>query len=197
MVNYDKDYGNIVLLFLGEYMEREFNLYWIDMKYIRNLQNKDKRVYSVSPQRGKQNRPYLGILVLIHNQKYCIPLSKEKEKYAHMKDRIDFTRIIVDGKIIAGLNFSRMIPVEITQMSKVDLKIRKRDNIEVKQRKETYKKELEWCNNHKTVIIDKANVLYQKYISGEWFKRKKDCLNFPELEEVCAKYNKQNFYHLA
>ena len=37
-------------------MERDFNLYWIDMKYIRNLQNKDKRVYSVSPQRGKQNR---------------------------------------------------------------------------------------------------------------------------------------------
>ncbi len=171
-------------------MDREFNLYWIDMKYIRNLQNKDKRVYSVSPQKGKQNRPYLGILVLIHGQKYCIPLSKGKDKYLNMKDRIDFSRIIIDGEIVAGLNFSRMIPVEIMQLSKVDLKIRKRDNEEVKKRKETYKKELEWCNTNKKIIIDKANVLYEKYNSGVPFKRKKDCLNFLELEEICKKYNK-------
>jgi len=127
-------------------MEHDFNLYWIDMKYIRNLQNKDKRVYSVSPQQGKQNRPYLGILVLIHGQKYCIPLSKVKNKYLNMKDHIDFSRIIVDDEVIAGLNFSRMIPVEIAQLSKADLKIRKRDNSEVKRRKEAYKKELNWYN---------------------------------------------------
>ena len=171
-------------------MEHDFNLYWIDMKYIRNLQNKDKRVYSVSPQKGKQNRPYLGVLVLLHGQKYCIPLSKVKDKYSNMKDHIDFSRIIVDDEIIAGLNFSRMIPVEIMQLSKVDLKIRKRDNEEVKKRKEIYKKELIWCNEHKKTIIDKANVLYEKYISGEPFKRKKDCLDFPELEKLCRKYNK-------
>ena len=170
-------------------MERDFNLYWIDMKYIRNLQNKDKRVYSVSPQRGKQNRPYLGILVLIHGQKYCIPLSKAKDKYANMKDHIDFSRIIIDDEVIAGLNFSRMIPVEIKQLSKVDLKERKRDNVEVKKRKAAYKKELGWCNEHKRVIIDKANVLYDKYVANEFFIRRKDCLNFPELEEVCRTYN--------
>ena len=170
-------------------MEHDFNLYWIDMKYIRNLQNKDKRVYSVSPQKGKQNRPYLGVLVLLHGQKYCIPLSKVKNKYLNMKDHIDFSRIIVDDEVIAGLNFSRMIPVEIAQLSKADLKIRKRDNSEVKRRKEAYKKELNWCNKNKRIIIDKANVLYEKYISGEKFGRKKDCLNFPELEDVCKKYN--------
>ena len=57
-------------------------------------------------------------------------------------------------------------------------------------KKETYKKELEWCNTNKKIIIDKANVLYEKYNSGEPFKRKKDCLNFLELEEICKKYNK-------
>ncbi len=169
-------------------MDSDFNLYWIDMKYIRNLQNKDKRVYSVSPQKGKQNRPYLGILVLIHGQKYCIPLSKVKDKYSNMKDHIDFSRIIVDNEIIAGLNFSRMIPIEITHLSKVDIKERKRDNDEVKKRKNTYKKELNWCNQHRKVIINKANVLYEKYVSGEYFVRRKDCLNFPELEELCKKY---------
>jgi endonuclease III len=82
-----------------------------------------------------------------------------------------------------------MIPVEIKQLSKVDLRERKRDNVEVKKRKETYKKELEWCNEHKRVIVDKANVLYGKYMSKEYFARRKDCLNFPELEEICKKYN--------
>ncbi len=106
-----------------------------------------------------------------------------------MRDRIDFSRIIIEDEIIAGLNFSRMIPVEIRQLSKVDLKVRKRDNAEVKKRKESYKKELDWCIEHKEIIINKANVLYEKFVSGEFFSRRKDCLNFPELEEVCAKYN--------
>jgi hypothetical protein len=83
-----------------------------------------------------------------------------------------------------------MIPVELNQLSKVDLKVRKRDNVEVKVRKEAYKKELKWCNEHKRLIINKANVLYDKYVSRDSFARRKDCLNFPELEEECKKYNK-------
>lgn len=39
-------------------------VYRIDMKYIRNLHNIDDRVLSVSPQIGKDERPFLGILIL-------------------------------------------------------------------------------------------------------------------------------------
>lgn len=173
-------------------MKKEFKLYWIDMKYIRNLQNKDKRIYSVSPQAGKQSRPYLGIIVTINGYKYCIPLSKAKEKYAFMTDRIDFSKIVIDDEIVAGINFSRMIPVEMKQLSRVDLKIRKHDNDTVKQRKALYQKELDWCNKNIDVIINKANVLYNKYNSKEPFNRRADCLNFPELEEVCRKYNQND-----
>ena len=80
-----------------------------------------------------------------------------------MKDHIDFSRIIVDDEVIAGLNFSRMIPVEIAQLSKADLKIRKRDNSEVKRRKEAYKKELNWCNKNKGLLLIKQ-MYYTKNI---------------------------------
>lgn len=52
-----------------------------------------------------------------------------------MKDKIDFTKIIVDGDFIAAINFSRMIPVEDGQLSKVDTKIRKHDNARFRERK--------------------------------------------------------------
>lgn len=37
------------------------DFYWIDMKYIRDLHNIDERVLSVSPQIGKDERPFLGL----------------------------------------------------------------------------------------------------------------------------------------
>lgn len=172
-------------------MDKELKLYWIDMKYVRNLQNKDKRVYSVSPQSGKQSRPYLGVVVTCNGYEYCIPLTKAKEKHRFMSDRIDFSRIMVDGEVFAGINFSCMIPVMDKQLSKVDLKIRKHDSKEVIKRKQEYQIEIDWCNEHKGVIENKANVLYSKYVSGEYFKRKKDCVNFPELEIICDRYNEK------
>ena len=35
-------------------------VYRIDMKYIRKLHNVDDRVFSISPQIGKDERPFLG-----------------------------------------------------------------------------------------------------------------------------------------
>ena len=61
------------------------NFYYIDLKYIRNLSRADDNVMSVSPQVGKENRPFLGIIILIGGQKYCIPLTSPKKKFENMK----------------------------------------------------------------------------------------------------------------
>ena len=42
--------------------QEKLNLYHIDIKYIRNLHHIDDRVPSVSPQIGKQNRVYVGLV---------------------------------------------------------------------------------------------------------------------------------------
>ncbi len=45
-------------------MQTNFKLYKVDMKYIRNLHNIDDKVLSVSPQTGKDNRVFVGIVII-------------------------------------------------------------------------------------------------------------------------------------
>ena len=168
----------------------KFRLYHVDMKYIRNLHHHDDKVPSVSPQINKQNRVFLGIIIFLNNQKYCIPLSHAKTKYNKMTGKIDFSLITdSDGKILAALNFNLMIPVEEAQLSMVDINIKPKDSEFQRKYKILCRKELTWCRNHKDNIINKAKCLYELYHSGSSFAAKKRCLNFPLLENECKKYN--------
>ena len=192
-----KGYGDIALVIFyktwGLYMEQGvFNVYWIDMKYIRNLHNIDDRIFSVSPQVGKEERPFLGIILVCNDRKYCVPLSKPKKKHENMRDKIDFKRIIVDGKLIGVLNFNLMIPVEEEQLHRIDTVIRKHDNVDTKRKKERLIKELKWCNEHERDLVNTARVLYQKYNSGDKFSAREQCIDFKKMEEACEKFNSKN-----
>lgn len=161
------------------------------MKYIRNLHNIDDRVLSVSPQIGKDERPFLGVLIICNNRKYCVPLSKPKQKHLKMRDKIDFKKIVHQGTLLGVLNFNLMIPVEDAQLKRIDTKIRKHDTENVRKRKLLLIQELEWCNEHVSVLSNTANVLYQKYISGEAFSARKQCLDFPRMEIECQQFNEK------
>ena len=164
------------------------DVYRIDIKYIRNLHNIDDRVLSVSPQIGKDERPFLGIIIICNEHKYCIPLSKPKKKHEKMRDKIDFKKIVHQGVLVGVLNFNLMIPVEDVLIQKIDTKIRWHDNADTRKKKELLIKELEWCNEHARDLINTANVLYEKYISGEEFAARKQCLDFKRLEIECKKF---------
>lgn len=136
VASYCKGYGNMALVFLGKFMDNTpLNVYWIDMKYIRNLHNIDDRIYSVSPQVGKEERPFLGIILVCNNHKYCVPMSKPKKKHERMRDKIDFKKIVSDGKLIGVLNFNFMIPVEEPQLHIIDTKIRRHDNADTRRKR--------------------------------------------------------------
>lgn len=68
-----------------KYMQTDFKLYKVDMKYIRNIHNIDDKVFSVSPQTGKDNRIFIGIVIVCGSHKYCIPLSSPKEKHKNLQ----------------------------------------------------------------------------------------------------------------
>ena len=91
--------------------QKRLNLYLIDTKYIRNLAQADDRVMSVSPQIEKETRPFVGIIIVCGEQKYCIPLSSPKPKHKSMKNDIDFMKIMDGEKLIGVLNFNNMVPV--------------------------------------------------------------------------------------
>jgi protein AbiQ len=170
-------------------MQTDFKLYKVDMKYIRNLHRIDDKVLSVSPQTGKENRVFIGIVMVCGNQKYCIPLSSPKAKHHTMRNSMDFSKIEVDGKLLGVLNFNLMIPIEEQQLQLVSTKIAKRDRENIKHYKRLCEMELEWCHENSEIVCNKANVLYRKYISGENFAGRMRCLNFPKLEAECRKYN--------
>ena len=161
------------------------------MKYIRNLHKIDDKVLSVSPQANKSNRVFVGIITICNSQKYCIPLSSPKPKHQHMKNSIDFSKIIVNNKLLGVLNFNLMIPVEQNQLQPIDLIIRKRDRAQIKKYKQLCLQELQWCKDNKETICNKANVLYNKYLSANPFSSRDRCLNFPKLEKECKKHNKK------
>ena len=167
------------------------NLYRVIPKYINALRDinngGDSRVYTVS--NGKEHRPFIGVIVVCNKQKYCIPLTSKKQKLQNIRDKIDITRIIIDGQITGAVEFSRMIPVEEYQIRALDMKYHKHDTPKQKEIKELRLKTLQWCQEHSEDIINKANVLYNMYISGNPFKRKHDCLNFPALELICKRFN--------
>lgn len=116
-------------------MSSELNLYLVNAKYVRNLINAEKRaskdnrcntILSVSPQRNKQGRPYVGIIVVANDRKYCIPLSSadEKKKYEKMRENITMRKIRDDDNNVIGiLNINNMIPVREEYLEFFDTEI--------------------------------------------------------------------------
>jgi len=171
--------------------QQRLNLYLIDIKYIRNLANADDNVMSVSPQIDKENRPFVGVVIVCEEHAYCVPLSSPKAKHVSMKNDVDFTKIIVQEKLIGVLNFNNMIPVDSSCIEPLDLKITSRDHVTTRQYKKLALKQLEWCRQNQESIVKKANKLYRLVqsdrVSGHLKKR---CCDFKKLEQISQKWNK-------
>ena len=173
--------------------QERLNLYQIDMKYVRNLHHKDDRVSSVSPQIGKQNRVYIGIVVVANDRKYLIPLSHPVKKHNKMKTRVDFDKILdADGKLIGVLNYNLMIPVEDNMITKVDISSISQNTPEERHYRQLCIKEIKWCRKHQEQIVNKANTIYNLCTTDSNYKGKSRCLDFKRLEKECEKY-KQSF----
>ena len=106
--------------------KQRFHLYHIDMKYIRDLARVDDKVMSVSRQIGKERRPFVGIVVICNQKKYCIPLTSPKPKHQTMKNDKDFSRMFDKGnKLIGCLNFNNMLPVDDSVLLPIDMRVQK------------------------------------------------------------------------
>lgn len=48
--------------------QKRLSIYQIDMKYIRDLAKVDDKVMSISPQENKENRPFVGIVIIMNEK---------------------------------------------------------------------------------------------------------------------------------
>lgn len=159
------------------------------MKYVRDLAQADDNVRSVSPQIGKEKRPFVGIIVICENKKYCIPLSSPKPKHQNMKNDVDFSKIYNKNKLIGVLNFNNMIPIDEKLIKPIDLSIKKEDTPDKINYKKLTTKQLDWCQKNQNDIIKKATKLYK--IITETTKKSHNlthrCCDFKKLEAVLEK----------
>ena len=171
--------------------QKRLSLYTVDMKLIRNYHNQgDDRVFSVSPQIGKETRPFVGIVVICDEKQYCIPLSSPKAKHQSMKNDVDFHRVLDSkGKLIGVLDFNNMIPVREDVLQKVIIRIGPHDSEEIKRYKNLMIDQLNFCQHNQDIIIAKANKLY-KFVNKRNTSRqlKQRCLKWSRLEAVLSRY---------
>lgn len=167
------------------------NFYMVKMKYIRNLMNIDSRnIMSVSSQHKKNKRIFVGMVIMIDNHKYCIPLSsvQEKEKYREMSNNITFRKIInAAGNVIGALNINNMIPVREEYLLPFDIEIHPSDDEKQRRYKEHCMEELKWCREHEDEIVMLARELHKKVCTGQPFKKRKICPDYKLLEKECDK----------
>ena len=172
--------------------QQRLTLYTVDMKLIRNFHNQgDEHVFSVSPQVGKSNRPFMGIIILCNGRQYCVPISSPKEKHNAMVNDVDFHKILdPKGKLIGVLDFNNMIPVRFDVVKKVEAAIQPNDSEKVKHYKQLIWNQINFCQKNQNILIEKANTLY-KLIESKNAKKKlqERCLNWKKLEAVLDRYH--------
>ena len=126
--NCSKGLETVPLFFGSDFMkQKRLSFYSIDLKYVRSLAQKDNNVMSTSPQIHKSNRPFVGVIVLLNDRLYCIPLTSPKAKFAQKKNSIDFLKICHPTskdskgayKVIGGLNINNMLPVDMSLIHKI------------------------------------------------------------------------------
>ncbi|MGN1326905.1 MAG: type III toxin-antitoxin system ToxN/AbiQ family toxin [Clostridia bacterium] len=160
-----------------------FKLYHITEEYISFISQFDKKV--LYNKNGA--RPYIGIVFYQNNITYFAPLSSPKPKHKLMKDNKPDIYKIKDGEL-GVVNLNNMIPTPKSELILMDLN----DDKEEKYVK-LLKEQINFLNNRKIKVVNKAKKLYKLYAEDKLFVTIKErCCNFVLLEEKYNTYIEQH-----
>ncbi|GHS90197.1 hypothetical protein AGMMS49957_15510 [Synergistales bacterium] len=167
-------------------MEAFMNLsfYRADAEYCDFLRMADPRVpYTME---NKETRPFVGVLLSIGDMRYYAPLTSPKPKHAAMKNQLDFLKI--NGGAWGAINFNNMIPIHISCLTPVELRILLRDAKSEIDYKNLLANQLSWCNANKLRILAQASKLYRLITVGK---------ARPELLSRCCDFKTDELQYLA
>lgn len=159
------------------------DFYIINEKYLNYLRQFDNNISYTK--NFNKIRPFIGIVLTDNNDNgYYIPITSKIKKFNK----------IVSEPINNGKNgyilFNNMLPVNKSNIEKLDLKIYKSDTKKEISLKLMRKYELKDINKKQNKIIKKAFKLL--YLYDKWDEKNKlknICCNFPLLEEKCCEYS--------
>ena len=155
---------------------KKLQLYRVTDKYIDFLRQVDSINIKINK---NEKRPYIGVVLEVHNIKYFAPLSSPKEKYKKMKNNLDFIKICNGEK--GAINLNNMIPVVDEALMKVDI-----EQEEIKYRNLLYD-QMRFINENAEKIHKKAEKLYISVTEYHSFFESR-CAKFKKLEKRSIEY---------
>lgn len=160
------------------------SFYTVDSAFCDYLRRFDRHVpYTMDK---KSTRPFIGILLTVHNYTYYAPLSSPKPKHLKMKNHIDFIKI--NNGTWGAINLNNMIPILKQFVEKVDPNNLNRSYDDVAY-KNLLNNQLSWCNSHKDNILSKAQKLYNTITHETAHDNLRErCCDFIKLEAVLEHY---------
>ena len=178
-----------------------FGLYNVDVDYLRYLNSIEPEV-QFSNDKDYEQKPFLGIMILIDNYSYFIPLTSGKRKHAKWKNvgpahylvyeqvekselrRNDVFKSISDTealKIFAALDIKKMIPVKAGLYSRIDF-----SSLDDRKYADLLEKEYRFCQKIQDSVLVKAKQIYaEQKQSGVIHPIYCD---FAKLESACDTY---------
>lgn len=152
--------------------------YYIDNDYIEYLYQFDNKV----PFNKNKKRPYIGIIIKVHNNNYFAPLFSPKQNHNKYSDNPTYMKI---GKDYGIIRFNNMIPVIKESLIYIDF-----NKIQDKKYKNLIIAQNKFIQKNTVKIREKANKLYEFVTvdKKEFFVNL--CCNFKLLENQSKIYKK-------
>ncbi|MBM6823570.1 type III toxin-antitoxin system ToxN/AbiQ family toxin [Veillonella magna] len=166
-------------------MKKQY-LYTVSKEYRRYLKVDCGHEYVYYSDKANENRrPFLGIIIEKAGQHYYIPLTSPKKKHEKMKSGLDVEKIYSNKKLIGLLNINNMIPVSLKDVQEINIdRLMQSNNLSDRQWGQLIIKDINVITEAYPRIVEKANMLYDKYMDGTLIKPlRKRCLNFGEMEK--------------
>jgi len=180
----------------------DFGLYNIDTDYLSYLSRIDPEVQFAAEKRYDQ-KPYLGIIVIIDTYSYFIPLTSAKPKHTKWRNvgpvhyliyeqvkkaelrKRDIFKSISDTdalKLFAALDLKKMIPVPSGLYAKINF-----SSLNDKKYADLLEKEYRFCQKIQSGILSKVLQIYTA--QKETGKIYPLYCNFTKLESACSQYS--------
>ena len=164
----------------------KLKLYRVNIDYIKYLYRFEKRV-QYNPcidEDYTKRRPYLGIVLKLHNLNYFVTLEHPRKQHILLKNN-SFIFKIHNGRY-GILGFNNMIPIPESQLIKFDI------NEQSQKFKYILITQYRFCNKHILEIFKKANDTYIKRKNANNKFILKVCCDFELLEKKCNEFIQNN-----
>lgn len=164
-----------------------FNLYSVNKDYLTYISQFDNRI--PIEHEGDNKRPFIGIVIMLDETLYLLPLTSPKPKHQKMNNTMDFHKI--EGGNLGAINFNNMFPIKDINSCCTLLHFDIYANNSASSYSYLLNKQLDWINNSETkdILLSKAVKLRKRYLENKLPAIIRNrCCNFALLEEKCNEY---------